>query len=146
MTKEKFLEIFKKYSMIFLMNIILFIVLFFLIPLLMNKVNANIWRVLFVVAIIGITDIFYLTKKIKYEHVLLSLPILFILNVIFLSHCTNMDLYGITSHGDLDKSPAIIDALLVDMIIVFIEYITLFITRLINKILNKRTNNRKEKI
>lgn len=135
------METFKKYAMIFLMNIILFIILFFFIPLLMNKVNAYIWRVLFVLITIAITDIFYLTKKIKYEQVLLSLPIIFILNVIFLSRCINMDLYGITSHGSLDKTPAIVDALLVDIIIVFIEYLALFVTRFIKKILTKKKDN-----
>lgn len=138
MNKEKVLEIFKKYGMILLMNVVLFIALFFLVPILMNKVNANIWRVLFVFVIIGITETFYLTKKIKYEQVLLSLPILFILNLIFLSRCADMDLYGITSHGSLDKTPAIVDALLVDMIIVFIQYLTLLVTRLIIKLATKK--------
>lgn len=134
MSKEKVLKIFKEYIWIFAMNIALFIILFFLIPLLMDKVNPNIWRILFVISIILITDICYLTKKIKYEQVLFSLPILFILNLIFIGRCIRLDLYGITSHGSLDKSPAILDALLVDMIIVFGEYLTLLITRFIKKI------------
>ena len=142
---ENILKTLKDYIGILLMNIIMFIILFFLIPLLMDKVNPNIWRLLFVLTIIAITDLFYLTKWIKYEHVLASLPILFILNLIFLGRCERLDLYGITSHGGLDKSPAIIDALLVDMIIVFGQYITLFVTRACNNIIKKQDSKKKMK-
>ena len=146
MNKESIIKFLKEHVGIFLMNVIIFIVLFLLIPLMINHVNPIIWRTLFVLTIIAVTDLFYLFNKMKYEHILYSLLILFIFNLIFLDYCTIRDLYGITSHGSLDKSPAILDALLVDMVIVFIEYVTLFITRFIKKIINKnkKVNNKKE--
>ena len=146
MNKESIIKFLKEHVGIFLMNVIIFIVLFLLIPLMINHVNPIIWRTLFVLTIIVVTDLFYLFNKMKYEHILYSLLILFIFNLIFLDYCTIRDLYGITSHGSLDKSPAILDALLVDMVIVFIEYVTLFITRFIKKIINKnkKVNNKKE--
>ena len=146
MNKDSIIKFLKEHVGIFLMNVIIFIVLFLLIPLMINHVNPIIWRTLFVLTIIAVTDLFYLFNKMKYEHILYSLLILFIFNLIFLDYCTIRDLYGITSHGSLDKSPAILDALLVDMVIVFIEYVTLFVTRFIKKIINKnkKVNNKKE--
>ena len=138
MNKENILRFLREHVGILIMNLIIFIILFFLIPLLFNIVNPYIWRALFLLVIIVTTSLLYIFNKIKYEHVLYSLPILFILNLIIIKYCTIRDLYGITSHGNLDKSPAIIDALLVDIIIVFIEYVTLFITRLILNIINKK--------
>lgn len=149
MNKENILRFLKDHVGILLMNFVLFIVLFFLIPLLFNLVNPYIWRAIFLLVIIVTTILFYMFNKVKYEHVLYSLPILFILNLIIIKYCTIRDLYGITSHGSLDKAPAIIDALLVDMVIVFIEYITLFITRLIKNKVNKNkkvVNTKEEKI
>lgn len=104
----------------------------------MNYVAPIIWRLIFAFSIVIVTDVFYLLKKIKYEEILFSIIILFVLNLIFIKYCTIRDLYGITSHGSLDKCPALIDALFVDFIIVFIEYVTLFLTRFIK--------NKKEKI
>ena len=149
MNKESIIKFLKEHVGIFLMNVIIFIVLFLLIPLMINHVNPIIWRTIFVLTIIAVTDLFYLFNKMKYEHILYSLLILFIFNFIFLDYCAIRDLYGITSHGSLDKSPAILDALLVDMVIVFIEYATLFITRFIKKIVNKKKkvdNKKEEKI
>ena len=149
MNKENILRFLKEHVGILIMNLIIFVILFFLIPLLFNVVNPYIWRVLFLLVIIVTTSLFYIFNKIKYEHVLYSLPILFILNLIIIKYCTIRDLYGITAHGNLDKAPAIIDALLVDIVIVFIEYITLFITRLINNVINKNkkiVNTKEEKI
>jgi len=138
MNKENIIKFLKDHMMVFFMNVVLFVILFFLIPLLFNLVNPYIWRVLFLLSIALVTVLFYLVGKMKYEHVLYSLPILFVLNLFILKYCTVRDLYGITSHGNLDKCPAIIDALLVDIVIVFIEYVALFITRLIKNILNKK--------
>ncbi len=137
MNKEKVLNFLRDRIGIFVMNIIIFVALFFLIPLLFNHVNPFIWRLLFVLVIIGVTDAFYLTKKIKYDDVLYSIIVLFIFNLIFLDYCTIQDLYGITSHGSLDKCPAILDALLVDIVIVFIEYITLLMTRMFKRLFTK---------
>ena len=133
MKLDKLKKVFLNNAMIVLMNVIIFVMIFFILPLLIVRVNPIIWRIAFLFIIAIITNVFYLTKKIKYEQVLISLPILFILNLLILNYCTLNDLYGITSHGSLDKCPAIIDALMVDMIIVFVEYVTLFITRFINK-------------
>ena len=137
MNKENIIKFLKDHMMVFIMNFVLFIILFFLIPLLFSVVNPIIWRLIFLFVIAITTILFYLIGKMKYEHVLYSLPILFILNIIILKYCTIRDLYGITSHGSLDKCPAIIDTLLVDMVIVFIEYVSLFITRLIKNIASK---------
>lgn len=135
---EKVKKIFNEYKMILLMNVIIFAALFFGIGQLVGTVKPLFWRILFVLIVIIITDIFYILKKIKYEHVLVSLPILFILNLIFIRYCTIRDLYGITSHGKLDKCPAILDALMVDLIIIMIEYITLLVTRFIINKMNKK--------
>ena len=137
MNKENIIKFLKDHMMVFFMNVVLFVILFFLIPLLFNLVNPIIWRLLFLFTIALVTVLFYLVGRMKYEHVLYSLPILFVLNLFILKYCTVRDLYGITSHGNLDKCPAIIDALLVDIVIVFVEYAALFIARFIKNAANK---------
>ena len=153
---EKAKEIFNEYKMIVLMNIIVFVAIFFGVGALTTSINPIFWRILFVLCPIIITDIFYIFKKIKYEQVLCGYLVLYPLSLIFIKRFTSKDLFGITSYELLDKCPAYLDALFVVMIIVFIEYLTLLLTRfIINRIRkdikedkpsNKKTNKKGKKI
>lgn len=84
------------------------------------------------------TIIFTLKFKIKSKDIILSVPILYIMFLIFLDFCTLRDLYGITS-GRLDKVPNFIDALMVVFIFTFLEYITVYI---INRISQKKNSQK----
>ena len=132
---EKAKKIFDEYKMIVLMNIIVFIVVYFGIGTLTTLIKPIFWRILFPISIIIITDVFYILRKIKYEQVLCGYLVLYPLNLIFLKYFERKDLFGITNYDFLDKCPSFIDALFVVMIIVFIEYLTLLLTRfIINRI------------
>ena len=62
-----------------------------------------------------------------------SCTIFLILSQSSISEQLFKDLYGITAHGELDKSPAWIDALLVTFIIVFFQYLGLTVINLVRR-------------
>lgn len=147
---EKAKEIFNEYKMIVLMNIIIFIVVFFGVGYLTSVVKPIFWRILFAFSTIIITDVFYLLRKIKYEQVICGYLVLYPLSLIFLKFFSSKDLFGITNYELLDKCPAYLDALFVVLIIVLIEYLTLLITRFIINRIKKdikedKKNNKKGK-
>ena len=88
------------------------------------------------------TILFTIIRPLKSKDIFISLPIFYILFLIFLDYCTIRELYGISSLG-LDKTPNYIDALLVVFIFTSFEYITAFI---VNKIKDKKINNKAKKV
>ena len=74
----------------------------------------------------------YIIRPMKTKEILISIPILYLLFLIFLDYCTIRELYGISSLG-LDKTPNYIDALLVVFVFTMIEYVSAFITLKISR-------------
>lgn len=131
----KFLE---RYWQLILMNIIIFIFTVFIESIYIYNLKFLMWVTNTVLFVVIPTIIFTLKFKIKSKDIILSVPILYIMFLIFLDFCTLRDLYGITS-GRLDKVPNFIDALMVVFIFTFLEYITVYI---INRISQKKNSQK----
>ena len=93
---------------------------------------------LFLIFTILPTVAFYLKNLFKKYQIMLGIPFFYLCILCILDSCTIKDLYGITSHGALDKSPAWIDAILVTFIIVFFQYVGLTVMDIAKKYLNNR--------
>lgn len=131
---KKILVIFlKKYWDLILMNIIIFSLTVFIESIYMYNLKMIVWMINTLLFIVIPTIVFTIVRPIKSKSIVISIPILYILFLIFLNFCTIRELYGISSLG-LDKTPNYIDALLVVFIFTFIEYIVTFVvTRLKDK-------------
>ena len=127
------IEKIKKYKYLFILDFVVFLLLFFLIPTVILEVQPFIWMSLFLVFTILPTVAFYLRKLFKKYQIMMGVPFFYLLILCILDSCTIKDLYGITAHGELDKSPAWIDALLVTFIIVFFQYIGLTVINLVRR-------------
>ena len=127
------IEKIKKYKYLFILDFVVFLLLFFLIPTVILEVQPFIWMALFLVFTILPTVAFYLRKLFKKYQIMMGVPFFYLLILCILDSCTIKDLYGITAHGELDKSPAWIDALLVTFIIVFFQYIGLTVINLVRR-------------
>ena len=127
------IEKIKKYKYLFILDFVVFLLLFFLIPTVILEVQPFIWMALFLVFTILPTVAFYLRKLFKKYQIMMGVPFFYLLILCILDSCTIKDLYGITAHGELDKAPAWIDALLVTFIIVFFQYIGLTVINLVRR-------------
>ena len=115
------------------MDFVIFLLLFFLIPTIILEVKPILWMSLFLIFTILPTVAFYLRRLFKKYQVMMGIPFFYLAIICILDSCTIKDLYGITSHGELDKSPAWVDALLVTFIIVFFQYIGLTVINLVRR-------------
>lgn len=122
-----------KYKYILILNFAVFLFLFFLIPTVILEVKPVIWITLFLIFTILPTVAFYLKKLFKKYQIMSGIPFFYLCILCILDSCTMKDLYGITSHGSLDKTPAWIDAILVTFIIVFFQYIGLTVIDFVKK-------------
>ena len=104
-----------------------------LIPTIILEVKPILWMSLFLIFTILPTVAFYLRRLFKKYQVMMGIPFFYLAIICILDSCTIKDLYGITSHGELDKSPAWVDALLVTFIIVFFQYIGLTVINLVRR-------------
>lgn len=128
----------KRYWQLILMNIIIFILTVFIESIYIYNLKFLMWVANTFLFVIVPTIIFTLKFKIKSKDIILSIPMLYIMFLMFLDFCTLRDLYGITS-GRLDKVPNFIDALMVVFIFTFLEYVTVYI---INRV-GQRKNSKK---
>lgn len=132
------IEKLKKYKYILILDFAIFLFLFFVIPMIILEVKPVIWMTLFLIFTILPTVAFYLKNLFKKYQIMLGIPFFYLCILCILDSCTIKDLYGITSHGALDKSPAWIDAILVTFIIVFFQYVGLTVMDIAKKYLNNR--------
>ena len=134
--KDIVLNFLKKHWDILLINLIVFILTVFVEPLFFDY-TLRFFGILTAFAFILIpTALISLKRNIKTKNVLISLPVLYILFLIFLDYCTTRELYGINNLG-IDTFPNYIDALMVVFIFTFAEYLVIYI-------INKLKNNKKE--
>ncbi len=120
---SKSIKFLKKYKYLIILDIIIFILTVFVESLYMYKVGKIIWLISTLLYIIIPTIVMAAINKVKAKEIVISIPIFYVLFLIFLNYCTMRDLYGITS-GSLDKIPSFIDALFVVFAFTLIEYIS----------------------
>ncbi len=135
-TNNKVIALIKEYWPLLLMNVIIFVLTIFVESLYIYKMGQGLVIINTVLFVMIPTIIFTALNKVKSRHVAVSVPMLYILFLIFLDYCTAHDLYGITS-SRFDVIPNFIDALLVVFIFVFIEYLSSFITMRIKELLKR---------
>ena len=117
----------KKYWDIIVMNIIIFILTVFIESIYIHKLKLLVWFLNTILFASIPTIIMYLKRNMKTKTILMSIPILYILFLIFLDYCTIRELYGISSLG-IDKTPNYVDAILVVFAFTMIEYVSALIT------------------
>lgn len=117
----------KKYWDIIVMNIIIFILTVFIESIYIHKLKLLVWFLNTILFVSIPTIIMYLKRNMKTKTILMSIPILYILFLIFLDYCTIRELYGISSLG-IDKTPNYVDAILVVFAFTMIEYVSALIT------------------
>ena len=137
--KKSITSFLKKHGDLIIMNVIIFILTVFIESLYIHKLKLLVWFFNTIIFIAGPTILFTLKRGIKSKDIILSIPMLYILFLIFLSYCTLRELYGISSLG-LDKIPNYIDALMVVFVFTFFEYITVLI---VNKVKIKKNRIKK---
>ena len=125
-------KFFINYWDLILMNIIIFILTVFIESQYIYHLPLLGWFFNTILFVSIPTVIMYIIRPMKTKEILISIPILYLLFLIFLDYCTIRELYGISSLG-LDKTPNYIDALLVVFVFTMIEYVSAFITLKIRK-------------
>ena len=128
------IDFLKQHWDLILMNIIIFILTVFIESQYLYNLKLLVWFLNTILFIVIPTVAFTIIRSIKSKDIFISIPILYILFLVFLDYCTIRELYGISSLG-LDKTPNYIDALLVVFIFTSFEYITAFI---VNKLKIKK--------
>lgn len=129
------IEKLKKYKYVLILDLAVFLFLFFVVPMVILEVKPVVWMTLFLIFTILPTVAFYLKKLFKKYQIMVGIPFFYLCILCILDSCTIKDLYGITSHGALDKTPAWVDAILVTFIIVFFQYIGLTVMDVAKKYL-----------
>lgn len=115
---------------ILILDFIIFLLLFYFLPKIIFEVRPYVWMTLFVVSTILPTFLVYLKDMFKDYQVLIGIPLYYICIMSIIKFCTMKELYGITSLGTLDKTPAWVDVFFVVFIIVFFQYIGILLVKL----------------
>jgi hypothetical protein len=139
--KDVVLKFLDRYWQLIVLDIVIFILTVFIESIYIYNLKFLMWVSNTLLFIIIPTIILTLLFKIKSKDIIVSVPIFYVLFLIFLDFCTLRDLYGITTRTH-DILPSFIDALLVVFIFTCFEYVTCFIT---NKVKDKIKKNKKSK-
>ena len=131
----------KEYKFVFLLDLIIFLLLFYLIPIVVLEVKTIIWMIAFVVFTMLPTIGFYGMDRFKDKQVVIGFFFIYLLIFLSLDRFALMELYGITSRGTLDYTPAWLDAVFTTCIIVFFQYISILIVKLVKK-MRKQSENK----
>lgn len=137
--KDIVLKFLKNHWDIIVMNIIIFIFTIFIESQYIYNLKLLVWFSNTILFIVIPTLLFSLKRNLKTKDVLFSIPILYILFLIFLDYCTIRELYGISTLR-IDTFPNYIDALMVVFVFTFFEYITI---TLVNKLKNNKEQPKK---
>jgi hypothetical protein len=109
----------------------------------MLSVPSYVWWGLFGIFTIVPTIIFYKKEKFKKIQILIAIPFMYLLILTVLGRSIISELYGISSRGALDPTPAWVDAIFVTFIIIFCQYLGIMIVDFINKKKKKTKKNEK---
>lgn len=144
--REKFMiigsylkEKLRDYRFVILLDIIVYLLLFFLMPKVIFDVKPFIWMIGFVLFVILPTVGIYGMNKFRDKQIMFSFFFMYLLIILFIKKFTIIELYGITSQGKLDHTPAWLDAVFVTCIIVFFQYIGILIVNVCKHFGNKKT-------
>lgn len=121
----------KDVKFILILDFIVFLLLFHFIPLIIFEVRPYVWMTLFVVFTVLPTVFMYLKETFKDYQILIGIPLYYVCILSILRFCTMNELYGISSLGSLDRTPAWVDAIFVVFIIVFFQYLGVLLGKLI---------------
>lgn len=125
--KKIIIDFFVKYKYLLITDIVIFILTIFIESLYMYKVGNLLWIINTIIFIVLPTIVVTIRSDIKSKDVVISLPVFYLLFLIFINYCTMHDLYGITNKS-VDILPSFIDALLVVFIFTFFQYMTVLVT------------------
>ncbi len=131
----------KDYKYVIVLDIIVYLLLFFLVPKVVFDVKPVIWMAAFVIFTILPTIGIYGMNKFREKQIMFGFFFIYILILLFINRFTIIELYGITSQGSLDHTPAWLDAVFITCIIVFFQYIGILIVNVVRKL----KSNKKEK-
>lgn len=137
------LERLKDYRFVILLEVIVYLLLFFLIPKVIFDVKPFVWMTAFVLFTVLPTIGIYGMNKFRDKQIIFSFVVMYLLILLFIKRFALIELYGITSHGNLDHTPAWLDAVFVTCIIVFFQYIGVLIVNVCRKL--KKKNKKKSK-
>ncbi len=135
----------KEYRYVILLDIIVFALLFFLIPTVILEVKPVVWFIAFIVFTILPTMCLYSLKKFRDKQIMFSFFLIYLLIFLGLKRWALLDLYGITSHGSLDYTDPWLDAVFVTCIIVFFQYIGILLVDGKNKLMKAKKKKAKKK-
>lgn len=136
----------KEYRYVIALDFVIFLLLFFLIPTVILEVKPVVWMTAFIVFTMLPTIGVYGFQKFRDKQIVFGFIFIYFLIFLVLDKCILLDLYGITDHGTLDYVPAWFDAVLVTIIIVFLQYIAILLVDGVKKIqrIQKRKRAKKE--
>ncbi len=123
----------KDYRYVIAVDVLVFLLLFFLIPTVILKVKPVVWMIAFVGFSIIPTVVAYWFHKFREKQIMFSFFFIYFLIFLILDRCTIIDLYGITSHGEFDYTKPWLDAVFVTCIIVFFQYLGVMLVNVLQK-------------
>ncbi len=136
----------KDYRYVMALDFVIFLLLFFLIPVVILKVKPVIWMVAFALFTILPTIAVYWLEKFRDKQIMFGFFFIYLLIFIVLKRCTLIDLYGITSHGELDHTAPWLDAVFVTCIIVFFQYLGILLVDFLKGNKKKKKVVKKKKV
>ncbi len=128
----------KDYRYVIYLDIIICALLLFLIPTVIFDVKPFIWMIAFVAFVLLPTMAFYYYGKFRQKQIMFGYFFVYFLIYLNLDRCALMDLYGITSHGNLDYTGAWLDAVFVTCIIVCFQYVGILLINVMKKKSHKK--------
>ncbi len=131
----------KEYRYVIILDVIVFLLLFFLIPKVIFDVKPFIWMTAFVIFTVLPTIGIYGMNKFRDKQIMFGFFFIYLLILLFIKKFMIIELYGITSQGNLDYTPAWLDAVFITCIILFFQYIGIVIVNLVRKC--KKKNKKK---
>ncbi len=116
-----------EYAPLVIMDLILYILLVFMVPLVYTSTDTIKWLILIIMITVLLEIIVTSFVKIKLNQIKFSVPVFIILFLLAIRTMRRKELYGVTSFGGLDPTPAWLDIIILAFIIVAIQYITLLV-------------------
>ena len=136
----------KDYRYVIGVDVVVFALLFFLIPIVILKVKPVIWMIAFILFAMLPTIAVYWFHKFREKQILFSFFFIYFLIFLVLDRCTAIDLYGITSLGELDYTKPWLDAIFVTCIIVFFQYVGILLVNFLQGSKKKKKKKLKKVI
>ncbi len=135
----------KEYKYVIGLDIIVYLLLFFLIPKVVFDVKPIVWMTAFVIFTVLPTIGIYGMNKFRDKQIMFGFFFIYLLILLFINKFTIIELYGITSQGSLDHTPAWLDAVFITCIIVFFQYIAILIVNVVKMFKGNKKEQKSKK-